>query len=90
MNTDKLIEAMHKANATRRQAEWQRGGRRGWTVGVAVATAAVVALLLWPRGAKQAVAESQARVYCNSECNADEVIALINNSINHLSDYQTL
>lgn len=89
MNTEDLIDRLHEEAARRRQAE--RGAapthRRLW-VPAAVAAAVLLAIVL-PIGhraeAKQPVARG---IYCNSQCSPDEVMALLEENINHIRQTQ--
>lgn len=100
MNTDELIEKIHSENATLRRAEHhapQRSAVRiAWRIAIPVAAAAAILLIvLLPRG-KADVGTSgnttyaSAGIYCNSQCNPDDVLALIDNNINHIKTIQSL
>ena len=84
MNTDELIEQIHGVNAVRREQEHRRTRRTAWRIAIPTAAAAVLLLLLWPRGNKAQAAAIPTGVYCNSQCNPDDVMALIDNNINHI------
>ena len=91
MNTDELIEQIHNANSVRRQEEHHRHRRTVWRVAVpAAAAAAVLIFALLPRESKVQAAAPTPGVYCNSQCNADDVLALIDNNINHIRNIQAL
>ena len=86
MNTDELIESIHITNAVRRNSEHRANRRAVWRIAVpAVAAAAVLLLVLWPHDSKV-----QAAVPCNSQCNPDDVMALIDNNINHIREIKAL
>lgn len=94
MNTDQLIEQLHNANAQRRQTERTEGTglkpkpmRHLWPI--AIPAAALLALLLWPRGTDAIPNASNLGIYCNSQCNPDEVMALIDDNINHIKKIRT-
>ncbi len=92
MNTDELIEQIHAANAQRRLDERQRTRRIAWRIAVptaAVAAAAVLLIVLMPHR-NTAQAATSPGIYCNSQCNPDDVIALIDNNINHIKEIQKL
>lgn len=91
MNTDELIEQIHAANAECRGGERRRTRRLAWRIALpsSIAAAAVLLLLLWPRG-NDAQAAAQAGVYCNSQCNPDDVMALIDDNINHIKEIKSL
>ena len=89
MNTDQLIEQIHEANAQRRMDEHQRSRRLAWRIAIpAAAVAAVLLIVLLPRGNEVQAATSAPGIYCNSECNPDDVMALIDNNINHIREIQ--
>ena len=90
MDTDKLIDQIHAANAQRRSAEHRRPHRTAWRIAIpATAAAAVLLVLLLPHG-NAAQAAPAVGVYCNSQCNPDDVMALIGNQIDHIKTLQTL
>ena len=89
MNTDELIEQIHASNAVRRSREHSRSRRLGWRVAVPAAAAAAVALvILLPHGNKAQAATPVQGIYCNSQCNPADVLALIDNNINHIKQIQ--
>ncbi len=89
MDTDKLIDQIHAANAQRRSTEHRRPHRTVWRIAIpATAAAAVLLVLLLPRGNAAQAAPAVAGVYCNSQCNPDDVMALIDNQINHIKTLQ--
>jgi len=91
MNTDELIERIHAANVQRRRAEHRRPHRTAWRIAIpAVAAAAVLLILLLPRGNAAQAAAPAPGIYCNSQCNPDDVMALIENNINHIKQIQQL
>lgn len=93
MNTDNLIEQIHAANALRRK---EHGGRKTedrarrsvWriTIPVVSAAAAVLLVLLLPRTNEAQAATPTPGIYCNSQCSPDDVMALIDNNINHIKE----
>ena len=90
MNTDELTERIHAANAQRRSAEHRRQRRtvRRIAIPAATAAAAVLLVILLPHGnAAQAYAPAPG-IYCNSQCNPDDVMDLIGNNINHIKQIQ--
>ena len=92
MNTDELIEQIHAANAQRRLDERHWTRRIAWRIAVptaAVAAAAVLLIILMPHGNTVQAATSTG-IYCNSQCNPDDVIALIDSNINHIKEIQKL
>ena len=101
MNTDELIERIHNENATLRRTEHcasQRPAVRvAWRIVIPAATAAAILLIvLLPRERSVEVLSSRsaacapAGIYCNSQCNPDDVLALIDNNINHIRTIQSL
>lgn len=91
MNIDEMIETIHNANASVRLMEHRKRERRRvvrWVAPAAVAAAAVVLLVVLPRGNAAQAAPAVAGVYCNSQCNPDDVMALIDNQINHIKTLQ--
>ena len=91
MNTDELIERIHAANVQRRRAEHHRPRRTAWRIAIpAAAAAAVLLILLLPRGNAAQAAAPAPGIYCNSQCNPDDVMALIGNNINHIKQIQQL
>lgn len=97
MNTDELIEHIHQANAARRRTEHHVPRRIVWRIAIPAAVAAILLIVLLPRK-QEATAPSNMPVqatattgiYCNSQCNPDEVLALIDNNINHIRSIQAL
>ena len=90
MNTDELIEQIHEANALRRAAESHVHKKRLWSIAVpAVAAAAILLLVFLPRG-NEVQAAATTGIYCNSQCSPEDVIALIDNNINHIKEIQRL
>ena len=92
MNTEQLIEQIHAVNAQRRKEEHLRTRRIAWRIAIptAAAAAAVPLIVLLPRGNEVQAATSSPGIYCNSQCNPDDVIALIDNNINHIKEIQKL
>ena len=92
MNTEQLIEQIHAVNAQRRKEEHLRTRRIAWRIAIptAAAAAAVLLIVLLPRGNEVQAATSSPGIYCNSQCNPDDVIALIDNNINHIKEIQKL
>ena len=91
MNIDEMIETIHNANASVRLMEHRKRERRRvvrWVAPAAVAAAAVTLLVVLPRGNAAQAAPAVAGVYCNSQCNPDDVMALIDNQINHIKTLQ--
>lgn len=91
MNTDELIERVHAANAQRRRNEHRRARRIVWHIAVpaTAVAAAVLLIVLLPHGSNAQAATSPG-IYCNSLCNPDEVMALIDNNIKHIKEIQRL
>ena len=91
MNTDELIEQIHTSNVQRRKNEHRRTRRIVWRVTIpAAAAAAVLLIVLLPHGNEVQAATPSPGIYCNSQCNPDDVIALIDNNINHIKEIQKL
>ncbi|MBR6291990.1 MAG: hypothetical protein IKR33_04225 [Bacteroidales bacterium] len=91
MNTDNLIEQIHSANAMRRAREHSSSHRIAWRIAVPVAAAAAMLLfILLPKGNDVQAASNDLGIYCNSQCNPDDVMALIDNNINHIKEIKTL
>jgi len=91
MNTDELIERIHTANAQRRQKEHRRTRHLVWHITIpAVAAAAAILLIVFLPNDNTATAAIPSGIYCNSQCNPDDVIALIDNNINHIKEIQKL
>ena len=94
MNSDELIERIHNENATLRRTEHcasQRPAVRiAWRIAIpAAAAAAILLIVLLPReradvGSSGNTTYASAGIYCNSQCNPDDVLALIDNNINHI------
>ena len=92
MNSDELIERIHNNNAVRLNSERRTVRRAVWRIAVPsiAAAAAVLLLVLWPRDSKVQAAVSTPGIYCNSHCNPDDVLALIDNNINHIKEIKDL
>ena len=94
MNTEHLIEQIHAVNAQRRKEEHHRVRRIAWRIAIptaaATAAAAVLLIVLLPHGNEVQAATPSPGIYCNSQCNPDDVIALIDNNINHIKEIQKL
>ena len=98
MNTDELIEQIHATNRQRRNSERRNSGSRRiiWRIAVpAAAAAAILLVVLLPRekadgGSSGNQTYASAGIYCNSQCNPDDVLALIDNNINHIKAIQSL
>lgn len=91
MNTDELIEHIHDANLQRRMNEHSKTHRTIWRIAMpAAAVAAIMLIVLLPRGNKVQAAPIESGIYCNSQCNPDDVLALIDNNINHIKTIQSL
>lgn len=89
MNTDELIERIHAANVQRRSAEHRRPHRTAWRVAIpAAAVAAVLLIVFLPRSNDAQASTPALGIYCNSQCNPDDVMALIGNNINHIKQIQ--
>ena len=92
MNTEQLIEQIHTINVQKRKEERPRSRRNVWRIAIPTAAAAVAAVLiivLMPHG-NTAQAATSTGIYCNSQCNPDDVIALIDNNINHIKEIHRL
>lgn len=90
MNADEIIEQIHTSNVQRRRNEHRRTRRIVWRITIpAAAAAAVLLIVLLPRG-KEVQAATPSGIYCNSQCNPEDVIALIDNNINHIKEIQKL
>ena len=93
MNTEQLIEQIHAVNAQRRKEEHRRVRRIAWRIAIptaaATAAAAVLLIVLLPHG-NEVQAATSTGIYCNAQCNPDDVIALIDNNINHIRTIQSL
>lgn len=92
MNSDELIERIHNNNAVRLNSERRTVRRAVWRIAVPsiAAAAAVLLLVLWPRDSKVQAAVSTPGIYCNSHCDLDDVLALIDNNINHIKEINAL
>ncbi len=91
MNTDKLIEQIHSANSVHREREHRQLRRTAWRIAIPMAAAAAILLIvLLPRHNEAQAATSAPGIYCNCQCNPDDVIALIDNNINHIKTIKTL
>ncbi len=91
MNTDELIEGIHAANAARRNGEHTPVKRKPRVDLVALpVAAAILLLLLIPRHSDTRPAATTNGIYCNSQCSPDEVMALIDNHIDHIKHLQDL
>lgn len=90
MNTDELIEKIHSENALLRRAEHSIASRKAWRVIVPIAAAAAILLIvLLPRN-NEVQAAVPTGIYCNSQCNPDDVLNLIDNNIDHIRTIQAL
>ena len=91
MNTDHLIEQIHAANAQRRREEHRKTRHVVWRIALPTAAAAAILLIvLLPHGSKVQAATPAPGIYCNSQCNPDDVLALIDNNINHIRSIRSL
>ncbi len=100
MNTDELIEKIHQKNAEMRRTERSTAQRPimrlAWHIAVpGAAAAAILLLVLLPQGRTDVGSSgnmnyASAGIYCNSQCNPDDVLALIDNNINHIRTIQSL
>lgn len=93
MNTDELIEQIHASNEQRRRNEHRRTRRIVWNITIPAAAAAIAAILLivlLPRGNEVQASTSTPGIYCNSQCDPDDVMALIDNNIKHIKEIQKL
>lgn len=91
MNTDHLIEQIHAVNVLRRKDEHRRTRRIAWRITVpAAAVAAILLIVLLPRNNRVQAASPKIGIYCNSQCNPDDVMDLIDNNINHIREIQRL
>ena len=93
MNTGELIEQIHASNEQRRRNEHRRTRRIAWHITIPTAAAAIAAILLivlLPRGNEVQATKSSSGIYCNSQCNPDDVMALIDNNIKHIKEIQKL
>jgi len=92
MNTDELIEQIHTENALLRRTEYHTSDRKTWRIIVpaAAVAAAILLVVLLPRGNEVQAAVPTPGIYCNSQCNPDDVLALIDNNIDHIRTIQAL
>ena len=92
MNIENALERMHAANAERRRAEREEKRRVKRPLWMPAAAAAAVALLVAvPMGRKSAAQPlPEAGIWCNSQCSPDEVMALLDENINHIRTIQAL
>ena len=96
MNTDELIEQIHSANYALRRTEHHTARRRVWRIIVPAAAAAAILLIVLLPHERTDISSSgnmtyaSAGIYCNSQCNPDDVLALIDNNINHIKAIQSL
>lgn len=89
MNTDELIERIHAANVQRRRAEHHRPRRTAWRIAIsAAAVAAVLLIVFLPRSNEAQASTPAPGIYCNAQCSAEDVLALIGNNINHIKQIQ--
>lgn len=89
MNTDELIEQIHAINAERRSGERRTPrARRLWPVAIPAAAAAVLLVVVLVHGNQAQAAVPAPGIYCNSQCSPDDVMALIDNNINHIKEIQ--
>ena len=89
MELNQLIEQIHAENAQRRRMEHNGSRRFAWRIAIpAAAAAAVLLLVLLPGGNKAQAATTATGIYCNSQCNPDDVIALIDNNIDYIKTIQ--
>ena len=92
MNSDELIERIHNNNAVRLNSERRTVRRAVWRIAVPsiAAAAAVLLLVLWPRDSKVQATVTTPGIYCNNHCDLDDVLALIDNNINHIKEIKAL
>lgn len=90
MNTDHLIEQIHEANAQSRRKERRQPRRVAWRIAIPAAAAAILLVILFPRNNEVEAAMPAPGIYCNSQCNPDDVMALIDNNINHIKELQRI
>ena len=85
MNTEELIELLHQSHAAERQKERIKHILfRPWWLAVPAAAAVILLLLLPKQGEAKPQATTGTQVYCNSSCNPDDVMALIQEDITHI------
>ncbi|MBR4715125.1 MAG: hypothetical protein IKP34_03020 [Bacteroidales bacterium] len=85
MNTEELIELLHQSHAAERQKEKTKHLQfRPWWLAVPAAAAVILLLLLPKQGEAKPQATTGTQVYCNSSCNPDDVMALIQEDITHI------
>ncbi len=92
MNTDELIEQIHAVNMQCRQNEHSKDRipRIAWRIAVpAISVAAIMLIILLPRN-NEVQASVPTGIYCNSQCNPNDVLALIDNNIKHIKTIQSL
>lgn len=91
MNIEELIEQIHNANAVRRGREQHRSRRVAWRIAVpTVAAAAAILLIVFLPHNNKVQAATPTGIYCNSLCNPDDVLALLDNNINHIRSIRSL
>lgn len=98
MKIDHLIESIHEENALRRRSERRvESGERAASLRKvgrfalpAAAVAAVLLIVLLPRVNDAQASTPAPGIYCNSQCSADDVLALIGNNIKHIKQIQQL
>ncbi|MCR5444773.1 MAG: hypothetical protein K6E96_03705 [Bacteroidales bacterium] len=92
MNTDELIEQIHNANAVRREREHHKSRHVVWRIAVptVAAAAAILLIVILPHNNEVQAATPAPGIYCNSQCNPDDVLALLDNNINHIRSIQSL
>lgn len=94
MSTNELIEQIHRENAMLRRAEHNplplKRKKVIWSIAApAAAAAAILLIVLLPRN-NEVQAAVPTGIYCNSQCNPDDVLTLIDNNIDHIRTIQAL
>ena len=86
----------HSKESRRKGDACRLAVRIAWRIAIpAAAAAAILLIVLLPReradvGSSGNTTYASAGIYCNSQCNPDDVLALIDNNINHIKTIQAL
>ncbi len=85
MNTDELIEQLHKTNATERQKERVKHIRfQPWWLAVPAAAALILMILLPTHSLAEQKPTTGLHVYCNNNCQKEDALSIIQQNINEI------
>ena len=80
----------HSKESRRKGDACRLAVRVAWRIAIpAAAAAAILLIVLLPRErTSDNTTYASAGIYCNSQCNPDDVLALIDNNINHIRTFR--